>query len=387
MSREAVSLYDLESFDPRAARGGKERRFCCPFCGSEKPRDPDHRSLSVNTQTGCWQCFRCKTDGLLKEWWTVENKGNFNKNYKQAAIKAKFDVTPKQDRKPDVEESKKIDKIRARYEEFRSAFPGSPAAHYLWYQRGIDMNLATFLFGCGYAEKWEHWEKQDGKWILLGTDRRVIFPIRDRQGELVAICSRAIDEVHLGSKAITRGPKSLGAFRTPNALEAEIPIICEAPIDAMSLFHAGFPAIATIGTSGWPDWLIRHCAFRTVGAGFDADEPGDQASEKFSEEISKVGARTVRLRPAEGKDWNALLLKASAEGRWAEEINAQVKAALGLDEQVSPRYHPTERCNLCGGPVNFQEDEKRFYVDCPKGHYAGTIPKDQSDEDTTEVIF
>jgi hypothetical protein len=66
----ALSLADLEAFDARPAGGGRERRFCCPLpaCGG-KPRDRAHQSLSVNTQTGDWLCFRCGAAGRLVERW------------------------------------------------------------------------------------------------------------------------------------------------------------------------------------------------------------------------------------------------------------------------------------------------------------------------------
>jgi hypothetical protein len=64
-----MSLADLERFDPRAPDGGKrERRFCCPACGTEKPVDQKHRSMAVNTATGLFTCHRCQAEGKLSEW-------------------------------------------------------------------------------------------------------------------------------------------------------------------------------------------------------------------------------------------------------------------------------------------------------------------------------
>jgi hypothetical protein len=45
----ALSLADLEAFDPRPAGAGRERRFGCPLPACrDKPRDRAHQSLSVN---------------------------------------------------------------------------------------------------------------------------------------------------------------------------------------------------------------------------------------------------------------------------------------------------------------------------------------------------
>src|SRR5262249_6487709 len=64
-----LSLAELESFDPRANGYQKtERRFCCPLCGTDKPFDAKHRSLTVNTKTGAYICHRCKTAGKIREF-------------------------------------------------------------------------------------------------------------------------------------------------------------------------------------------------------------------------------------------------------------------------------------------------------------------------------
>ena len=63
-----LSLADLEAFDARPAAGGRERRFGCPLDACrDKPRDRTHQSLSVNTESGLWTCYRCGAGGKLTE--------------------------------------------------------------------------------------------------------------------------------------------------------------------------------------------------------------------------------------------------------------------------------------------------------------------------------
>ena len=66
----ALSLADLEAFDPHPTGRGDERRFGCPLpaCAA-KPRDRAHQSLGVNTATGLWLCHRCGARGKLAERW------------------------------------------------------------------------------------------------------------------------------------------------------------------------------------------------------------------------------------------------------------------------------------------------------------------------------
>lgn len=83
-------------------------------------------------------------------------------------------------------------------------------------------------------------------------------------------------------------------------------IVAEAPLDALSLAEAGYPAVALCGTDE-PAWLHRICAFRRVLLAFDADEAGDRAGERLAPLLSSFGAKCERLRPEGGKDWNEVL--------------------------------------------------------------------------------
>jgi DNA primase len=245
------------------------------------------------------------------EWWEErEPKPMKVKEARRVVAKQMFEIKPKvAEPKLEAVELSRQEKIQTQYGQMRDAFVGSPAVKYLA-DRGISENVA-WKSGCGYSGEWGHWEKQNEEWVLLARDRRVIFPIYDRQGSLVAISSRAIDSNHHGSKAITRGPKSQGVFATAGALKSEMLVITEAPIDALSLATAGFASIALIGTS-WPDWLRFQGAFRKVAIATDADQAGDEAAVKLTNVLRGMGAVCHRLRPEGGKDWNELLI---ANGR------------------------------------------------------------------------
>lgn len=184
----------------------------------------------------------------------------------------------------------------------------TPAADYLR-SRGIDPALAGAV-GTGYVDGWEHWRKDGGRWMRLGTTRRVVFPRVDRQGEVVAISARAIDTDFIEPKIDTRGERANGVFATTGALVAEVLVITGAPIDALSLASAGLPAIALCGTSG-PDWLLQAAAFKTELLATDNDEAGDKAAHDLAARFT-FGSRCWRLRPI-GKDWNADLVQLGAE--------------------------------------------------------------------------
>lgn len=328
----SLSISELELFDPRYSKFSNEKRFCCPFCGCNKPKDKAHQSLAANIKTGAWICHRCQEKGLLKEWWTrTEGANRINNDFRRKALLSKFEIKSFFSETQTIHSNtqKKISYIRSRYEGLRLGFPGSPAVKYLE-SRGISKELAI-ASSCGYVGNWKHRNNED---------KRIVFPICNRNGELVAISARAIDDNFIEPKSVTNGAKKLGVFATPNALSAEIIVIAEAPIDALSLAVAGLPSVAIIGTS-WAEWLIRHCALKTVALATDADVAGDEVAEKLSIELKKVAANPIRLRPVGVKDWNECLVI-----KGVNFVRAEVGRVLGIDLEIVSD-ESVETVNLC----------------------------------------
>jgi DNA primase len=132
----------------------------------------------------------------------------------------------------------------------------------------------------------------------------VLFPVRDQDGQLVGAQGRYVDGRN-NPKVRSAGLVGQGVFATPGALGGEPLLITEAPLDALTLAAAGFPALALIGTA-WPEWLPRHGAFRRVVLATDADAAGDRAAGRLAAVLLPLGARVARLRPWRGKDWNEI---------------------------------------------------------------------------------
>lgn len=315
--RPVLTLAELESFDPSAPERGRERRFCCPLPGcADKRLDARHRSLSVNVESGRWHCHRCGAGGVLRERWSP-HQPRFNP--KRASSRRAFAVT-----KPEGSSAK-------------HALSGAPASHRStgqphWRQlfecastlggdrgaayldsRGISREVASTA-DVRYNASWPHWSRTpSGEWILAGTSRRVVFPIRDPTRRLVAIQGRVITANDLGPKVVTRGNLSLGVFLTdPHVLEAPLIAVVEAPIDALSLALAGIPSVALCGTN-LPEWLPQIVAFRTIVLAFDADPAGDQASVKAANAFRAFGCDLERWRPI-CKDWNEVLTSTNGDG-------------------------------------------------------------------------
>ncbi len=342
-------LTELKGFDPKYTSTKRGYRFCCPMCGSDKPKDVKHRSLWVDRITGGWNCHRCLEKGLLFEWWQVKYLSANNASSKTYASKSPFNQsnsiqsnqcqpTSYQSSTVKAIDEKKLKEIATDYQSYLRAFNYSPGQQYLL-GRGIDKELAISNgVGFGY---WKHWLQNENGSYSLKKDRRVVFPINNQEGKLVALSARAIDDFYLDPKHTVKGQKSLGVFSTPGALDSDTLIITEAPIDALSLATAGFPAVATIGTS-WPDWLVEMASKKLVFIAFDndKDKAGEKASIKLTAQLSGLGAKAQRLLPSR-KDWNEVLLTDGLEAIKSQFIG------FGLIPNNYLPMNPTTTANDC----------------------------------------
>ena len=289
--RRALTMAELEFHDPRSPRGRRQRRFLCPLCGYNKPRDSAHRSLSLNTDTGAWICHRCGESGLLGEYWSQPFG---HQNLRSRLIgKVVFSSSVAQTSGSTLD--RRFDWRRVWHSSSRLL--GTPGAIYLKH-RGI---LTQFAETCGvrFSAAW------------YGRPA-VLFPVNNANGNLVAVSGRFVDGCR-SSKTLSAGRKSLGVFSASDLRTAPIISIVEGPIDALSLALCGLPATAMIGTS-WAEWLPASLASKLVYIATDADEPGDEAAGQLSQALLPFACRALRLRPHVGKDWNDVLVQ---RGSWA----------------------------------------------------------------------
>lgn len=284
----ALSLAELEAFDPYAPAGRRERRFCCPLPDTPcvgKPVDASHRSLSANIESGAWHCSRCEGSGKLKEWWTDRPRES-RRTRQRAAVRQAFALSEPADISDVITNS-------AWRHHLRNVVPldGTPGETYLLNERHIAIDLAHAA-GVRYSPRWQDY------WPA------VVFPCRDREGNLVGAQGRRLDE--RAPKFLSTEQTAPGVFATNNAWKGPALILVESPICALTLHQAGFPAIALFGKSNCPVWLPQACAFRKVLIAFDGDKAGDEAAPQLAKRLRPLGARVERFRPNWFKDWNEL---------------------------------------------------------------------------------
>jgi hypothetical protein len=301
--RGALSLADLEAFD--TPQGRDPEKCCrCPICQSSE------RAFHFNTATGVYNCKRasCGATGKLSDFWQERPK------HRSAAFSlAPKDCSPNATRAPQnaTAKAKPTNATAATWQEhFNSARPirSTPDIENYLTRRGVPGAIA---------------ESADVRALILFGRAFAVFPFCDLTGAPVAFQARAIDRQPNGHRAY--GTKSAGIFSTnADALKSETVIICEAPIDALSLSACGFEAIALGGTAA-PKWIAPALAFKRVYLAFDNDAngAGNKAARDFAPDLQSFGATVSRLAPpredaADKSDWNMMLLQqgASALRAW-----------------------------------------------------------------------
>lgn len=283
-----------------AAVGLKQRGHewwgCCPFHREHTPSfhvDPDKNG-------GVWHCFGCGEGGdvfafvMKAERLTfAESVQALSERYaaENGLLASCLAALPPAPQHTTAFWNRHLDGLRP--------FTDSPAASYLA-RRGIPY---AFPFGCRvkYHPAW------------YGKAPAVVFPIRGAAGQLVAAEGRAINElftVRDGSttKVLSAGPKKVGVFATPNALQQSFLVIVESPINALSLALCGLPAVATCGAGNHPAWLITAARGKVVWTAYDPDTAGENGNQQLAQDLAEDGTPSRYLKPPfDGMDWNDCL--------------------------------------------------------------------------------
>lgn len=304
-----LSLADLQAYDPGAKGAGQNRRYLCPECGADKPRDDAHRSLVVDFTTGAFTCHRCKLSGKLTDWWKDRPSPSPAERSRLAARRA-FEPAPQTAPLPPPEAPRYDYGAELRRLVKLSGTPG-----------------ATYLTGRGLGDR-----VRDARYspCFLGRPA-VVFALRGESGAIVGLSARYVDGLE-GSKRTIKQCAERGIYAPPGTLQSATVLITEAPIDAASLSECWVSALATNGTA-FPDWVAPKLAARRVICAHDRDDAGDSAAIKAADALAALGTPAARLRPPEGyKDWNAAL-----QGMGVDRLSAWI---IGAIRAVDPEYDP-----------------------------------------------
>ncbi len=315
--------------------GGGSLKGLCPFHEEKTP------SFNVTPARGLFYCFSCAEGGDTIKFVQKIDGLSFVEAVERLAGRAGIELRYEQGGYvPGQEHSQRrrlIDAHRAAAEFYAERLGGSDAAHARAFlaERGFELADAQ-RFGVGYSPKaWEDLTRHlrgrgftDSDLISAGLaiqgnrgprDRfrgRLMWPIRDLSGDVIAFGARKLDEQDDGPKYLNTPETSL--FRKSTVLygadlaKREIAqrrqaVIVEGYTDVMACHLAGVPtAVATCGTSFGEDHIkvLRRLIMDTDrGVGeviftFDGDAAGQRAALRaFDMEAKFVTQTYVTVQP------------------------------------------------------------------------------------------
>ncbi len=343
-------------------KAGREFKACCPFHGEKTP------SFTVSPTKQFYHCFGCGAHGTAVGFLMDYEHMSFPEAVEELASLAGLEVPQEAGDAPDRRHDL-YGVLEAAATFFREQLKNNADAVGYLKRRGLTGETAG-RFGIGYApDTWDGLirrlgkedeavqrlaaaglviEREGGGWY----DRfrgRVMFPIRDARGRVIAFGGRVLGDgepKYLNSPETPlfhKGRELYGLYEARQALR-DIPrlMVVEGYMDVIGLHQAGLPwAVATLGTATTLDHLER--LFRVteeVVFCFDGDRAGRQAAWRALENAlpAMYEGRQIRfLFLPEGEDPDSLVGKEGAqafEARLAEALPFSEYLLAGLSRQV-----------------------------------------------------
>ena len=314
--RSRADILEIVGQVVKLKRTGENWKGLCPFHTEKTP------SFTVNPKRNIYHCFGCGAGGDAFSFLMRQERVAFPEAVRTLADRAGVALPDAGQRAPEVDG--KLEALRramALAAEFytRSLWePGGEKPRAYLEQRGVDPEVAK-RFGLGYAP--ESWNallgvmarqgigedvlvqaglilaRQNGPGFYDRFRGRLLFPIRDVQGRVVAFGGRALS----GEE-----PKYLNSPETPLYVKGQMlyaldvariamrersrAIIVEGYLDCLMAHQHGFgETVAALGTAFTPAQLglLRRYADEVVAL-FDADAAGQKASTRLEEMMNDV---------------------------------------------------------------------------------------------------
>jgi DNA primase len=314
--RTRTDIVDLVGQFVRLKRAGENWKGLCPFHSEKTP------SFTVNPKRNIYHCFGCGAGGDAFSFLMRQDRMAFPEAVRALAERAGVALPDEGVRAPDADgRLEALRRVMAQAADFytRSLWErgGEKARAYLE-QRGVDPEVAR-RFGLGYAP--EGWNtllsvmarqglgeealvqaglalaRQNAPGFYDRFRGRLLFPIRDLQGRVVAFGGRALS----GEE-----PKYLNSPETPLYVKGQMlyaldvartrirersrVILVEGYLDCLMAHQHGFEeTVAALGTAFTPAQLalLRRYADEALAL-FDADAAGQKASTRLEEMMNDV---------------------------------------------------------------------------------------------------
>jgi DNA primase len=376
-------------------RAGREWKACCPFHAEKTP------SFWVSPEKQFYHCFGCGAHGTALGFLMEHDKLPFPDAVEELASRLGLEVPREDDGRaaPARPGDELYDLLAQASQFYRDCLRESARAKAYLTGRGI-LPETCVKFAVGYApDSWDALLKRfggsaerermladaglivprSGKGESGYYDRfrdRIMFPIRDARGRVIAFGGRIIDEgepKYLNSPETPlfhKGRELYGLYEARLALrKIERLLVVEGYVDVARLVQAGIAyAVATLGTATTPEHLNR--LFRVTSQivfCFDGDHAGRAAAWRALEnavEQARDGRQLKFLFLPEGHDPDTLV---GAEGPAAFE--ARVATAQPLSEFLVTQLAAQADLASVDGRARLAELARPLLARVPAGVY------------------
>jgi len=319
------------------SRRGKEHVGVCPL------HEEAQASLFVNPDKGSWHCFGCDRGGSVIDFRMATHRLTFREAVEslaaeflagessEAAVPAVAPLPASEiDALLAASDAEVLEWVVVLYHD--TAKREAKAREYLA-SRGLEHRDLVERFRIGYADRtlglrlpdrnWKRGQAIRERLQRLGILResghehqagRVVIPLWSLEDELTQLYGRAVTpNLRAGTPDHLYLARPLDGVVNPEAFEGEELILCEAPLDALTFWCAGFRNVTTTcGAHSFQPLLfeaMRRGRTKRVLVAFDRDEAGDQGAKAIAAKLAAQGIACWRVLFPKGMDANAYAQK------------------------------------------------------------------------------
>ncbi len=392
-----TDIVELISARVPLKKSGREYKACCPFHAEKTP------SFWVSPDKQFYHCFGCGKHGTALGFLMEHDHLPFPEAVEELATRLGLEVpreggAPQSARRPDEPLYELLARVARFYAE---QLQREPRAREYLSQRGLtsetverfaigyapnSWNELSRRFGSGDAERKRLLEAgllversgggREGERFYDRFRDRVMFPIRDGRGRVIAFGGRIIDAgepKYLNSPETVlfhKGRELYGLYETRRARRnLERLVVVEGYMDAVSLHQSGIDyAVATLGTATTAEHLRR--LFRlvpTVVFAFDGDRAGRAAAWRALQQAlpeAREGREIRFLFLPQDQDPDTLV---RAEGPAAFE--QRLAAAVPLSEYLVRELTEQSEPESADARARFAELARPLFARVPEGVY------------------
>jgi DNA primase len=350
-------------------KSGKDFIGHCPFHEDEKP------SLVVTPAKNLWHCFGCQIGGGPIDWIMKKNGVSFRHAVEllregisslaagvasgggsSSAVKRTTVRALPAPVSLNADDTALLNQVVGYYHE---TLKQSPEALAYLKARGLDHPELIDTFKLGYANRTlglrlPNKQRKDGADIRARLERigvyresghehfngSLVVPVLDMAGSATEIYGRKIrDDLRPGTPAhlYLPGPH-VGVWNIAASQASREIILCEALIDAMTFWCAGYRNVTTAyGIEGFTaDILAAFKQYQTerVLIAYDRDEAGDKAAAKLAEQLMSIGIECWRVQFPRDMDANEYALKVQPA---TKSLGVAIRKAQWLGKGTAPQ--------------------------------------------------